>query len=274
MSEIATSAPLFSESMARKALKGSAAFWFSVAAVGHWIFLYYIVWVFGPMIMSHGLEGLADSHLPSGFREGDTIGNLAALSHVLLAALIIGGGPLQLIPAIRNRFPTFHRYLGRSYLIAAVTSSIGGLYMVWTRGSVGNVINHIGISGDAVLIIAFAFMAVRYAIARDIRRHRRWAMRLFLVASAVWFFRIGLMGWVMLTGGAGVDFETFTGPFIYTLGFAQYLVPLAFLEMYFWAKEKAGTTGKLITAGTLSILALLTGFGIFAATMGLWLPRL
>ena len=36
-------------------------------------------------------------HLPAGFREGETLGNIASVSHVLLAAIVIGGGPLQLV---------------------------------------------------------------------------------------------------------------------------------------------------------------------------------
>ena len=249
--------------------------WFIIAALGHWLFLAYILAVFYPPIAEHGLSGLEGMHLPSGFVEGDTAGNVAAVAHVLLAAIIIGGGPLQLVPAIRRRWPRFHRILGRSYLVAAVISAVGGLWMVWTRGTVGNLINHIGISLDGVLILVFSGLALYHAMARRISTHRRFALRLFMVASAVWFFRVGLMAWVMMTGGWGIDFETFTGPFIWTLGFAQYLVPLAMLEWYFRLQAGKGTRGEAITYTT--VLVALTGLmalGIFAATMGLWLPRM
>ncbi len=252
----------------------SVTTWFTVAAIGHWIFVAYILAVFYPPLAQHGLQGLEGLHLPSGFREGETLGNIAAASHVLLAAVIIGGGPLQLIPAVRSRFPTFHRWLGRSYLLAAVASAVGGLYMVWTRGTVGNMVNHLGISLDAVLILVFAAFAVRYAIARRITEHRRWAMRLFMAASAVWFFRVGLMAWAMLTGGAGIDWESFTGPFIYALGFAQYALPLAMLEWYFRLKAHPSAGGQLAFVVTLTGLTAYMAVGIFAATMGMWLPRM
>ena len=249
--------------------------WFTVAAIGHWIFLFYILAVFYPPIAERGLAGLEGMHLPTGFTEGDTIGNLASVSHVLLAAIIIGGGPLQLIPAVRNRFPIFHRWLGRSYLVAAVSSSIGGLFMTWMRpGPIGDLISSLGISGDAVLIIVSAAMTLRYAMARRIGAHRRWAMRLFLVASAVWFFRVGLMGWAMLTGGVGIDWDTFTGPFLYVLGFAQYLLPLAMLEWYFQCQRSASSRSQIAFAGTLFLMTGFMAFGIFAATAGLWLPRI
>ncbi len=38
-------------------------------------------------------------------------------------------------------------------------------------------------------------MALRYALARNIDAHKRWAVRTFIVVSGVWFFRVGLMLW-------------------------------------------------------------------------------
>lgn len=78
----------------------------------------------------------------------------------------------------------------------------------------------------------------------------------------------------LLTGGAGVDLETFTGPFILTLGFAQYLLPLAVLEWYFHCQDRPQNSSQLLFAGTLAGLTLFMGVGIFAATAGMWLPRM
>lgn len=274
MSELVLAQNTSTAALSRQAAGLAVRLWFSIAAVGHWIFLAYILAVFYPPIAQHGLQGLEGLHLPSGFVAGDTLGNLASIAHVLLAAIIIGGGPLQLIPTVRSRVPTFHRWLGRSYLLAAISTAIGGLYMTWTRSPIGDVISKLGISGDAVLIIVFAVLTVRHAMARRFAEHRRWALRLFLVASAVWFFRVGLMGWMTLTGGVGIDMETFTGPFLYTLGFAQYLLPLAMLEWYFCCQRQATPGVKLAFAGTLVVMTGFMTLGIFAATMGMWLPRM
>lgn len=248
--------------------------WFVAAAIGHFIFVAYILATFYPPVAQHGVSALAGMHLPSGFREGDTLGNLAALSHVLIAALVIGGGPLQLLPIIRRRYPAFHRRLGRAYLVAATISALGGLYMVWTRGTVGDIVSHLTISLDAVLILAFAGFTIYHAVGRRIAVHQRWAMRLFMVASAVWFFRVGLMGWVALTGGAGIDFESFTGPFLYALGFAQYLLPLAMLEWHFRCKAGVSSGEQLAFSGVLALLTLYMCLGIFTATVGMWIPRM
>ena len=263
-----------SRSFAGRALSASATLWFAVAAVGHWIFLAYLIGHYGPLLFASGLAGLAQSAMPGGYVRGDLFGNAAALAHVVLATIVIGGGPLQLIPWIRSRFPRFHRVLGRSYVVAAVASAAAGLYMIWTRGTVGDIVTQLAISIDGVLVFVFAAFALRFAMARDFTRHRRWAMRLFMVASAVWFFRVGLMGWTMLTGGLGIDWETFTGPFIYFIGFAQYLLPLIVLELYFRAQDREEPTGQIVLAAAIAFLTLFMGIGIFAATMGMWLPRM
>lgn len=274
MSDVIVNTKPFAQALPQQAFRFTVKLWFTIAAIGHWIFVAYILSVFYPPIAEHGMEGLKGSHLPSGFVEGDTVGNLASIAHVLLAALIIGGGPLQLIPAVRNRFPGFHRWLGRSYLLAAVSSGLGGLYMTWTRSPIGDVWTRIGISGDGILIVVFAAFAVYYAVGRRIAQHRRWAMRLFLAASAVWFFRVGLMGWVMLSGGIGIDWETFTGPFLYVLGFAQYLLPLAMLQWYFYCQQNT-SAGTLITFSiVLFSLTMFMTLGVFAATVGMWFPRM
>lgn len=248
--------------------------WYSVAAIGHWIFLVYIIAAFYLPIAQHGLVALADSHLPAGYREGELIGNLVIGSHVLVAAIVIGGGPLQLLPALRNQFPALHRALGRVYLPAAVLAALGGLWTTWTRGEIGTIINDVEISMDALLILACAFFTVKYALAKKLAVHRRWAMRLFMVASAVWFFRVGLMGWVMTTGGIGMDFETFTGPAIYALGILQFGLPLMMLEWYFRCQGEVGNNERWAFNLSLIGLTVFMSIGITAATLGMWFPRI
>lgn len=268
----ATSVP---GSLARRVLTYTVLTWAALAVLGHWIFLAYILGALYPPLLLNGLGGLEGLHLPSGFRAGDTPGNLAAASHLLLAAVVIGGGPLQLIPAIRRRFPALHRATGRIYLTAAVITAVGGLWIVWTRGTVGDLLSHLTISGDALLILLCAAFALRYAIAGRLVEHRRWALRLFFVASAVWFFRVGLMGWIALTDGIGVDFDTFTGPFLVVLGFAQYLLPLAMLQWYFRCQSSlAGMPERWAFSAVLAGLTAYMAVGIVAATMGMWLPRM
>lgn len=263
-----------SSAAARKSLNASAVLWFIVAVLGQLMFAYYIVVFYGGSALQ-GNFAAWKKVLPVGIVNGDTIGNAVLASHILLAAILTIGGPLQLIPQVRARVPTFHHWNGRVYLLTAVVAALTGLNMVWSRpGVVGDVAQHLGTSFNAVLIVLCAAMALRYALARDFVTHRRWALRLFLVVSGVWFFRVGLMLWLIINKGpVGFDIDNFTGPFLSFLTFAQTLLPLLVLEMYFRTQDRAGTSGRYAMAALLLVLTIAMGAGIFGATMGMWLPR-
>ncbi len=258
----------------QRILQLATTLWFCTAALGQWIFVCYVAAHYIPLLTGQGLPGLDHSTLPNGYVANDHLGNLSITFHVLIAIIIIGGGPLQLIPQIRQQWPAFHRLLGRTYVITAILTSCAGLYLAWTRGVPGGWTGHVAISLDGILILVFAAIAVRFAIRRQIHQHRRWAMRLFMVVSAVWFFRIGLMFWFMSTGGIGIDAETFEGPFLTFIYFGQMLIPLLILELYFQAQDRHQPTLTYLTSMTILTSAGITAAGTFAATMGMWLPRI
>ena len=206
---------------------------------------------------------------PTGYVPGVTRGNWAVVMHVASAAILMLAGALQLVPQVRSRFPVFHRWNGRVYMLTALILSMAGLYMTWIRGSVGDVTQHLGSTLNAVLIWLFGAMALRYALARDFRTHRRWALRLFLVVSASWFIRIMLfLSFLVFKGPIGFDPATFTGPFLTFLTFGQYLIPLAVLELYFRAQDHHGALRRMAMAGLLFGLTLAMGTGLFARHHG------
>jgi tetratricopeptide (TPR) repeat protein len=125
----------------------------------------------------------------------------------------------------------------------------------------------------AVLIIFCAVMALRFAIVRNFTAHRRWALRLFLVASASWFFRLGFTLTLVLFGPIGFDSTTFSGPLLTFWTFAQYLLPLGVLELYLWAQDRPGALGRMATAGVLFVLTLAMGAGIALVAMASWVPN-
>jgi hypothetical protein len=84
-----------------------------------------------------------------------------------------------------------------------------------------------------------------------------------------------LLFWLIVNKGpVGFNPKTFLGPFLDFLTFAQLLIPIAVLEVYFRVQQKAGANARFAFAGTLMILTLAMGVGIFGATMGMWLPRI
>jgi tetratricopeptide (TPR) repeat protein len=188
--------------------------------------------------------------------------------------VLLLAGVLQLIPQVRARAPRFHRWNGRVYLLSAFTLSIAGLYMLF-RGSFGSTTQHLGLTLNAVLIWVCAAMALRYALARDFATHRRWALRLFVVACGVFFTRTGVMLASALNGGPfGFDAKTFQGPFPDFMAFASYLLPLAVVELYLRAQDRPGKRRRYAMAGGLALLALATVGGVGAAGAVSWLPEI
>ncbi|MBN4046626.1 DUF2306 domain-containing protein [bacterium AH-315-P15] len=265
---------LWVNSVADAALKGSAALWWLTAVIGQWIFVFYIIAHYGGVTLAGGLSAWTDLQPPNGYVPGKTIGNIALVTHIVLAVIIHGGGPLQLVPQIRSRFPTFHHWNGRAFMLAAIVASMSGLYMVWVRGTNLGFIDDITITITAALIFIFAALALRYAIARDITTHRRWALRLFMVVSAVWFVRLGIYGVIYLSRVLDIDFRTIAGPVFTIMAFAKFLVPLAILEIYLRAGDSAGARGRFATAALILVATVVTGVGIYAVTTLSWLPRI
>lgn len=262
------------EVWSRLSLKYAASLWFSVAIIGQFLFAYYILGFYVVSALRDNLAKWSDV-LPHGYIQGDGAGNFSIITHIFLAASITAAGVLQMIPQIRQHAPVFHRWNGRIYLTSLVIAATTGLYMVWFRKGVGDFAQHLGVSLNAVLILSCAAMSLRYALARQFALHRRWALRMFIVANGVWFFRIGLMFWIAINQGpAGFDPKTFQGPFLSFLSFANSLIPLMVLELYLRTQDSQNSTARFSMAGTLLVLSMASGVGIFVAFMGMWLPHL
>src|SRR5262245_28556495 len=95
-----------------------------------------------------------------------------------------------------------------------------------------------------------------------------------MVASSVWFLRVGDHTWQFLTGGAGVDPKTMAGPFDVVWHFGQYLLPLAVLELYFRARDSANEHHRSAMALGLIAVTILIGIGVTRASVHSWLPRI
>lgn len=274
MSELVLDQKVHVVSSGDRPLQLAANFWFITAVFGQWLFASYLMLFYGGTA-ARGELHLWKEKLTHGYVPGDSVGNTAVAAHLLLAVIIMLLGSLQLIPQIRTRLPVFHRWSGRLYLLAVVATSIAGLYMLFVHGTVGGLVLQIAQSLDALLILVFAGIALRAAMQRDFKAHRRWALRLFMVVSAVWFFRVGLMLWLVIhQAPVGFDPNTFTGPFVTFIAFAQYVIPLLVLECYFRAQDSASARAKIALSAVLVILTLAMAMGIFGAWMGLWLPNL
>jgi hypothetical protein len=258
---------------ATKALKAAAGFWFVVAILGQLVFAASVAIFYGNSA-AHGNWQAWNSAMTRGYQPGHTLSNSAAGAHVAGAVLIIILGALQLIPRVRSRFPVFHRWNGRVYLFGALAITVSAMYMIWVRGAVGDLPQHLGATLNAALVWIFGGMALRTAMARDFVAHRRWALRLFVVLLGVWFFRVMITLWLIVMGPVGFDASTFTGPLLTFMTFGSYLIPLGVLELYLLAQKSPGGVARMAMASALVILTLMMGAGAGAAAYGDWLPRM
>ncbi len=265
------SAPAHAAAMA---LRLSAALWCGVAVSGQLLFAVYVMLFYGRAAAAGRLQDW-NRVLAVGYIPGSPYHNAILAAHLLFAEAVLLSGALQLLPAIRRHWPRLHRWSGRFFVFGAMIAAASGLTMVLTTGAVGDFSQHLAVSLNALLVFAFASLAMGHAMARHFDTHRRWALRLFLAANGVWFFRIGLTLWLALNRGpAGFDPKTFTGPFLTLLSFAQFLLPLLLLQLYFRAQNSHRIPAQWTMAATLLVLTLATASGTATAAMMLWLPHL
>lgn len=249
----------------KAALRTSAAFWLLVALIGQWAFFYYIVAFYGGSILSGEFETwnrLAALSGHDSFRPGDTIGNAAFGAHALGAGVVALGGALQLIPFVRRKWPAFHRWNGRVFLVTVVALSLSGFYLTFTRRSPDSFTDW-ATPTNGVLILLFAGLAMNFALARNIATHQRWAMRLYLVSNAQWFTRVGVFGYFVVSTVLGHE-PGFSDPFFPFWAWGCFLVPLAVLQLYFFAQDRGGPVLRAATSVGLVVLTLVMAAGMFA----------
>jgi len=271
MSEAVVARSQNAKTAAQSALRASAVAWFVPALIGQCLFAYHVAKEYFVTALAGNL-GAWNERLFVGLVEGDLVGNVSLAVHLVIAFVVTIGGTLQLIPQIRKRAPAFHRWNGRVYIVMAFVTSIAALYMVSTRDTFGPDSLELSVSLNAILIMAFAAVAWRYAMARQFDRHYRWALRTFIVMSGVWFLRVMYACVGVVTQGdmlPGIA-NDMSGPLDLVISFSSYLLPLAVLELYFQAQRDPRAGIKLAGAGVVLVAAGATSVGVFGTAIG-WL---
>lgn len=252
-------------------LKGAGIFWFSIALIGQAAFVAFIALFYWTRTLTGRYAAWNDKPLISGYVAGDLIGNIMFGVHVLLAAVITLGGLMQLIPALRQRFPALHQWNGRLFMVIAFVMAFGGLWMGWVRGTQLSLVSNVAISLNGVLIIIFAAIAWWYAARRKIEIHRHWAMRTFMVVNGVWFLRVAMTAWFLLVGRVGMSGKL-SGPADIFLVFGCYLIPLLGLELYFSAQRSRSAAYKVLIALLVIVMTIIMGVGI-AGHIPVWMKH-
>ncbi len=184
-----------------------------------------------------GWFGLGGDNAAQGRLVGTRISDVAVFGHMITGGVITTLAVLQWAGPIRARWPVIHRLSGRILAPLAVLTGVAGLIYILLRGTIGGPIMNVGFALYGVLMIVAALQTFRLAQQRDVVRHRRWGLRLIVLALGSWIYRAHYGIWFAITCGIGPETcrlgsqKDFSGLFDQIQVFAFYLPYLLIVEI-------------------------------------------
>lgn len=106
------------------------------------------------------------------------------LLHIIPGVLFMVLGPLQFVPAIRAKYPAFHRWSGRVFLTASAVIGATGLVMA-SGQTVGGIDEKAAIFLFGTFFLVALAKALWHAMRGEFAQHREWMMRGYAVGLAV-----------------------------------------------------------------------------------------
>ncbi len=231
-----------------------------------------VVWLssllFGLYILANYAAAYSDNDLqrwndvlPEIYLPGQPAASIGIGIHFAAGGLILLLGGLQLIGSIRSRFPVFHRWTGRVYVVLSLLAAAGGLSFIVIRGTVGGPVMNIGFAGYGIAMFICAIQTMRYAMAREFTTHQVWAWRLYALAIGSWLYRMDYGLWLALTNWVGHT-DDFRGWFDYAMAFFFYVPNLIIVEFMIRSRGKPENRGLQTSTAVVMIMA--SGVLIFA----------
>lgn len=132
----------------------------------------------------------AEINLRNPFHRSFASAGLSVPLHFHAAGLALLLAPLQLVGAIRQRWPALHRLVGWLYVLAVLLAGVAGL-MLAPRAQGG------WATGASFLLLALSWLtctglAVWHAVRRKVEAHRRWMLRSIALTFAAVSLRVYL----------------------------------------------------------------------------------
>lgn len=113
-----------------------------------------------------------------------------SITHSLAGLAFMVLGPIQFLPAVRNRFLRFHRWSGRIWMIAAVVGVVTALIFVARLPVFGDLSTNTAIVFASGLFLVGLVQGYRTIRRREIARHREWMIRCFAIGLGISTFRV------------------------------------------------------------------------------------
>ncbi len=242
-----------------------ATVWTSALIFGLYILAFYAAALFDGDVArwNKGLPNLYNPEQPAA-----TIGIGV---HFAAGGVILILGCIQLLEKVRARFPAFHRWTGRVYIVACLLTSIGGLVFIFLQGTVGGTVMSIAFGLYGILMFVAAVETMRHAMARRIEQHRAWSLRLFALAIGSWLYRMDYGLWIFLMGGVGM--KDFFGPFDYFMDFWFYVPNLVVAEVFIAKYQLFKSPIMKVLASLIVLIAIgLLALATYFFTKHYWSP--
>ena len=125
---------------------------------------------------------------------------LAAWLHIVGGGIALLIGTFQMNTWLRKKRLSFHRNLGKVYLIAVLLAGLGGIWLA--RHAMGGVFTKLGFGMLGILWLYTGINAYVSIRGGDIVSHRRWMIRNYALTLAAVTLRI----YLPLSAVAGISF--------------------------------------------------------------------
>ena len=123
-----------------------------------------------------------------------------SIFHIVPGVLFLTFAPLQFIARIRQRRISLHRGSGRILATFAAISGVLALVVNFLFPAFGGISTQAAVVFSGVLFLFSLSMAIRHILRKEVRQHREWMIRTFVLALSVATQRVFLVLFSLLTG--------------------------------------------------------------------------
>lgn len=157
----------------------------------------------------------------------------AFVAHILAGIIVYITGIIQFTPAIRNRYISFHRKIGKLYILASMVCVLG-LYILLPVFSTEFVWMKVSHYGNGTLWILFVILAYVFIRRKNVTFHRRCMISSFICAT--YFVVIRIVDQIAMP-----FFRSITSNEAGAMAvsdFSVWVIPLTFVWLYWFITDR------------------------------------
>lgn len=144
--------------------------------------------------------------------------------HIVAGSLFNLLGVFQFVPAIRRNWPAWHRWSGRTFIVAGLATAASAIWMNQYFPAFGGWLKYSSNLFFGVALAVALTIAYRAIRRRDIATHRAWMMRAYAIGLGVATQRVLVIPYAAITMSVPPD------PWLGLLLWAGWLLNLAVVE--------------------------------------------